>query len=182
MRKTQRQESLYRHITVEMREHDVIPLVEVLSSEDGLNALGAGRAVSSPANASLPVVQHIMRASGEPEVSEAVVVPDPIAVVDLCHWVLAIVQKPRKTVRHVQNVKNLDADVPVMVASAGNGAGFAGAATDLPRYLSRIRVVLEDIANFIWDNCKVHTVLPHVVDRGAVAVTTVAPILSRGEA
>ena len=160
---------------VEVREHDVVPLVEVLPPENGLDALGLAGALSSPDNACQTVVHHVLRASGESEVSDSVVVPDPIVVVDLYQRVVAVVQKPRKTMRQIRHAKNLDGDVPVVIASTGNGAGFAGAASGLPRYIARIRVVLEDIANFIWDNCKIHTVSPHVVVRGRSALTGRTP-------
>ena len=166
MRKAQRQIGLDRHIPVKVREHDVIALIEMFSPQDGNDAPRASASRLSPSDAIESVVQHVLLASGEPEIRESVVVPDSVAVIDLCQRVVAVVQKPRKTMRHVQRLENLDADIPVMIAGASDSTFCLGAASDLPRYISRIGVVVEDIANFIWNNCKIHTVLPHVVARG----------------
>jgi hypothetical protein len=96
-------------------------------------------------------------------------------------WLLVMGKKPRKAVAEVLNTFVSNAPIPLAVKRASNVTSFdVSRRADKPSEYARFGIVIKDITDRVWNNLCSHFESPLNLVRGAVAPTTVAPILSQG--
>lgn len=174
MRQAKRHIRPLSHDAAKPRCEEIVPLVEMPSLVLSCDRRSAP-SPESPVDARKLPIEHLSRPIGDAEIDDAVVVPDPVVMVDLFRRLDPVVEKPRDSVRHVQPLENFDADVPVMVGRSGDRSRRLGAARDLPRNNASFRVVAQDIPHFIWDNDEIHLKSPLHLARGWSASTGHTP-------
>jgi len=120
-----------------------------------------------PADSPACIVSGINLAADVTQIAQAVVRAVTVDMVNVIR-LFAVNKKPCKPVDVVSPVFNRDLIV--------TGFGFGGLAT---RYLSRVGVVLNDIAHGIRNNLRSHVVPPYDVVRGLGIAVPSTPILSQ---
>lgn len=174
MREAKRHIRPLSHDAAKPRFEDAVPVVEMATfvfRHDG----SFPSFLIPPAHTRVRPVEHLPGSVCDAEIDDAVVVSDPVVMVDLVRRLDPVVKKPRDSVRHVQSLKNLDADIPVMVCRSGDRSRRLGAARDLPRNNASFRVVVQDIPHVIWDNDEIHLKSPLHLARGWSASTGHTP-------
>ena len=134
-----------------------------------------------PRNAAVSPIKIVRRIVNASKVRDSVVRFFAIDVVNY-FGLFAVMQKPANAVRSVLDAFVLNGQIAKIIKSSrlvANSDFCDG--SHLPNQIAGFGIVGQDIANVIWDNFKSHCVPLYVMDRGAVASTTVTPILTRGE-
>ena len=134
-----------------------------------------------PTNAAVSLIKIVRRAVNASNVGDAVVSFIAVNVINLLR-LLTVVQKPANAVSKVNHAFVSNGNIASRLKATGFVADSdSRGGTRLPNQFAGIGVVMKEISYRIWDNINSHSGLPLSVDRGAVASTTVTPILTRGE-
>jgi hypothetical protein len=168
------------HDAVEVRQQDVLAVVQLPASVPGNNAkvrvFSPALRLSdpSPVNAGFaPSVEAVYRASGIPDFGQPVVMRRVMDVVNL-NWLLAMSNKVGNAVLKI--FCSAVSQIAVSIFSERSGS-LAGSLPTNPGEHPRVRVVGESIADRVWDNVYSHLKLPLDLVRGSVVGATDTPIL-----
>lgn len=155
----------------------VRPLVEMFMRKTGNPVPCFAIRVEGDTNIAL-TVERISLAGQRSEVTDAVVVLDPVDVVKDRRRLNPVVHFVSNAVGLVAGflVDNSRVTLRANVFDGGSGLD-ASAVVNRPPHSSGIRAVAQHINQFLWDNLCIHSVSPHVVARGPVVGATGYPEL-----
>ena len=120
-----------------------------------------------PGYARFALIQNILRLRNATKVCNAVISAITVNVVNNT-WLLTVIQKPSNAMRSVMGILvRYFYIAAMMIKTARDGSSFSPSTSNLPRQIARLRIVIQDIADGIWNNFRVHFVPHYVVDRGA---------------
>ena len=110
------------------------------------------------------------------EVPDRVALVVRVLVIDQIRRLFSVVEKPDDSVQEVGRALVIHAEVPVRIWVAAGRSGLdASPVINRPPNVAGVRVIIQQIAELVWDNLSIHSVLPHVLARGPVVGATGYP-------
>lgn len=155
----------------------VRPLVDVFAGKTGNPVPCFATRVEGDADVAL-TVERIGPCGQRSEVTDPVVVLDPVDVVKDGRWLNPVVHFVSNTVGLVAGFLVDDSRIALRADVFDGGSGLdASTVVNRPPHSSGIRAIAQHINQFLWDNLCIHSVSPHVVARGPVVGATGYPEL-----
>ena len=171
---------IFSRLALAPRLKEIGAVIKVLLANLRLPESFASVVAFVPANAPSPTLIDVApNRSYRSQVGYSIVISIVIDVVKYFRRLLTVVQKPSKPMGKVNSASA--ADLPVPLEDGASDTAFCDALVkvNLPANVSRAGAITQHIINVLWNNQSSHFVLPHNLVRGAVALTTVTPIIPR---
>jgi hypothetical protein len=159
-------------------KQDALAAVEVLRLVCGAPSTGIAFAGygTFPVYSAIAPVKLILADSNASKVCDSVVRPVAVDVVNY-RWLLSVMEKPAKSMCKIVCALIPDSKVAVRLKATSDGPSLDRPSGNCPSQISRVGIVIKDIAYRIGYKFHSHIAPLCVVVRGAVVGATVTPIL-----